>query len=173
MQCRHHIRGQGGGAFFLGSIGYALADNQNVRLDYTYTDQSGDAAPGAENVVSLSYDGQFGDFRFMADVIGGYGDGTDVTGLVLIPSYMLTDKLQVVGRLQYSDGDVVLQKRYEQRVADKAANDYFAAYAGLNYYVCGDNLKFMAGVEYADATGTGSNSGYDGFTYMLAARLYF
>ncbi|QQL46265.1 porin [Sulfuriroseicoccus oceanibius] len=162
-----------GGAFFLGSIGYELGEKQDIRLDYTYTDQSGNAAPGAENVVSLSYDGQYGDFRLIADVIGGFGGGTDVTGVVLLPSYKVTDKLEAVGRLQYSDGDVVIQKRYERRVADKAAEDYFAAYAGLNYYVCSHNLKFMAGVEYANATGHGSDTGFDGFTYLVGARLYF
>lgn len=170
-----------GGMFFLASLGYDMTgicpigkDSADLRLDYSYTDESGVPAPGAQNVVSLNYDGTNGNFRLIWDILGGFGNGTDVFGVVVLPSYHLTEKFEVVGRYQYGDGDVRLQSRYEGRVVNsRNVTNYHAFYAGLNYYICDHNLKLMAGVEYATADSRGGSEGYDGFTYFTGVRLYF
>ncbi len=170
-----------GGMFFLASLGYDLTgicpigkDSADLRLDYSYTDEKGAPGPGAQNVVSLNYDGTNGRFRLIWDVLGGFGDGTDVFGVVLLPSYHITDKFEVVGRYDYANGDVVLQKRYEARVVNsRNVSDYHAFYGGANYYICDHNLKLMAGVEYATASSRGGSEGYDGFTFFTGVRLYF
>ena len=67
----------------------------------------------------------------VTEALLGDGDTTNV-GLVLIPSYDITRKLQVVGRYQLgvSDGDTGLsaQSRYERRVGGGAGETYNALY---------------------------------------------
>lgn len=171
-----------GSAFFLASLGYDLTgicpigkDSADIRLDYTYTDgDGGDAAPGAENVVSLNYDGTNGKFRLIWDLIGGFGGDREVFGASIIPSYMLTDKLELVGRYEFNSGDAQLYSRYERRVADRNVDNYHSVYAGLNYYLCEHNLKLMAGVQYVNAEGASAgDSGYDGVTFLTGVRLFF
>jgi len=170
-----------GSAFFLASIGYDVTgvgpigkDKADIRLDYAYTDETGHAAPGAQNVVSLNYDGTNGKFRLIWDLIGGFGDDRDVFGAILMPSYMITDKLEMVGRYEFNTGDAQLYSRYERRVADRHVDSYHSIYAGLNYYICDNNLKLMAGVQYVNADGDkAGDSGYDGVTFLTGVRLYF
>lgn len=170
-----------GSAFFLASVGYDITgicpigkDSADIRLDYTFTDEDGDAAPGAENVVSLNYDGTNGKFRLIWDLIAGFGDDTDVFGAILMPSYMITDNLELVGRYEFNSGDAQLYSRYERRVADRHVDTYHSVYAGLNYYICENNLKLMAGVQYVNADGADAgDSGYDGVTFLTGVRLNF
>lgn len=170
-----------GDYWYYGSLGYDLTgicpigkDSANIMLDYAYTPEQGTASPGAEHVVSLNYDGSNGKFRLIWDILGGFGGGSDVYGAILMPSYMLTDKLEVVGRYQYADGDVSLQKRYEGTVvSNRDVTNYHALYAGVNYYICDHNLKLMAGVEYASGDSRDGSDGYDGVTFLTGVRLYF
>jgi long-subunit fatty acid transport protein len=46
-------------------------------------------------------------------------------------------------------------------------------YAGLNYYICGDKLKLMAGYEYMTADQYDSTDDITSDTWMLAVRTYF
>lgn len=170
-----------GSAFFLASVGYDLTgsdpfgmEKSDIRLDYTYTDEDGNATPGAENVVSLNYDGKSGNFRLIWDLIGGFGNDRDVFGAIIIPSYKITDNLELVGRYEFNTGDAQLYSRYERRVADRNVDTYHSVYAGLNYYICGNNLKLMAGVQYVNADGANAgDSGYDGVTLLTGLRLNF
>jgi len=98
-----------------------------------------------------------------------------VYGLIVMPYYNLTDRLRFVVRGQYAASDsgdgLRLQRRYERTVADGDRGDsYWAAYAGLNYYIMGDKLKLMSGLEYSDLSG---DNDYDGWTLLTGLRLYF
>ena len=50
---------------------------------------------------------------------------------------------------------------------------YHTLYAGLNYYLCGDNLKVMAGYELASGQLFGTTTDIDSGTWMLGIRTFF
>jgi phosphate-selective porin OprO/OprP len=106
-----------------------------------------------------------------------YGTGySDLFSIVLMPSYDLTDKIELVGRYTFStsedDDGVRLQKRYESSAALNPRGDtYHAIYGGITYRICGDKLKLMTGVEYS--TLSGGDADYDGLTYFAGVRTQF
>jgi len=60
----------------------------------------------------------------------------------------------------------------EELAGAGSGDQYQAIYAGLNYYVAGDNLKFMTGVEYEDISGDRERE-LSGVTLWAAVRAYF
>ncbi|MFT4549506.1 MAG: phosphate-selective porin OprO/OprP, partial [Verrucomicrobiales bacterium] len=112
-----------------------------------------------------------------------YADGYDgdAYGAIIIPTYDLTEKLQLVGRYQYAHGDndsLRAQSRYERRVPDITdggrGEEYHAFYTGLNYYICDHKLKLMAGAEYADLQDKAGDGGdFEGWTLFTGVRMYF
>ncbi len=109
---------------------------------------------------------------------GAY-DGSDVFGFYIEPTYdIIPKKLQLVGRFSYATSDgsygVVDQTRYEKKVADnKGVGDaYISVYGGLQYFIYGDKLKLMSGVEWARLQNPTGDS-YDGTTLLSGIRLSF
>ena len=108
-----------------------------------------------------------------------------VIGFTLEPTWMLLDELfnnndplQLALRYQYAnsseDNGLHLQRRYEETVTQGEGNNYHAMYAGLNYFLYGHKLKFMAGGEYARMKDDANDGGeYSGWTWFGAIRLYF
>ncbi len=180
-----------GGWSTIASVGYDLSENLGLkkaqwRLDFIHSeqDENDEIYTTFENGVSTSLELKNGSWGMVTEALLGDGDTTNV-GLVLIPSYDITRKLQVVGRYQLgvSDGDTGLsaQSRYERRVGGGAGETYNALYLGLNYFLFdGVNvdkkpeqkhrLKLMGGVEYANMDGP---TGYDGWTALAGLRVYW
>lgn len=88
-------------------------------------------------------------------------DGGYVRGGYIMPAYKFTEKIQGVVRYERStaNGTIInAPNRYARRTevtpsdvaGTREGTDYEALYLGANYYVKGDNLKLMAGVEYAE-----------------------
>ena len=109
---------------------------------------------------------------------GAY-DGSDVFGFYIQPTYdLIPKKLQVVGRFSYATSDgsfgVFDQSRYEKKVAaNKGVGDaYISVYGGLQYFIYGDKLKLMSGVEWARLQNPNGDS-YDGTTLISGIRLSF
>jgi len=173
-----------GGYLLNASLACEVGKRGQVRLDYLYND--GDrrnfvATKPYEHSFSLNYSGTFQRLGVIADIIyaAGSDEVPDVWGIVLMPYYKITDKLEGVFRYTYADSDagdgIRLASRYERRVdklgADRGEN-YHSAYLGANYYIYGDKLKLMGGVEYSTAElrdGTDWNS----WTWFGGVRLYF
>ena len=121
------------------------------------------------------------------DILGADGRGTtgDVWGIILIPSYYLTDGLQLVARYQYANGDndgLRLQSRYERLTAPPVGTltdggrgeNYHAFYLGLNYYLYGHKLKLMAGAEYHTMdNGNDAGGKFEGITGLAGVRMFF
>ena len=181
-----------GGYAMSARIGYDVTENTEARFDYFYADQDpeSDAVEPYDNIFSWNTESHWDAIGLYTDII--YGTGTDnknhgdVFGIVLMPTYALTDKLEAVFRYTYSTSDsptgIRLQSRYERPAADlnQRGSDYNAFYLGLNYYICKDKLKLMTGVEYstlgAPAVGSGhdkQSGDYDGWTYFAGVRLYY
>jgi hypothetical protein len=156
------------------------------RLDYIHSDhdEADDVLTAFENGVSTSLELKNGDWGLISEVLFGDGDASN-WGLVLLPTYDITDKLQLVGRYQLglSDEDTGLsaQRRYEREVGGAGGDMYNAFYVGLQYFLFDGRdvakkpdlkhrLKLMGGVEYANMDGP---KGYDGWTALAGVRVYW
>lgn len=182
---------------------YDLAESTTLFFDYQYTDNSGGFInPGTgvigggggagplgdtnlgsifEHVAAVGTESEWGQFGLITDFIyasngltgGGLPVGYDTFGVVIMPYYNLTEKLQFVTRYSYMEEG---REQRTQRFGPNAANrqtveDYHTFYAGLNYYVCKHNLKIMGGYEYATGTQFGAvPNDIDTGTWMLAVR---
>ena len=112
----------------------------------------------------------------------GYDDVGDVWGISLMPArFIHEDKVQLVARYQYansrdSDG-LRWQKRYEREVATPLTGErgdrYHAGYLGLNWYLYGNKLKIMSGVEYSHMSGGSTGGDFSGWTWFNGIRVYF
>lgn len=167
-------------------IGYKMNDNTELRFGYFYGDGAGEDTGIEEydNVFVWTSDSKWGKVGLTTDVVFATGidnnQNSDVFGVIIMPSYDLTEKLQAVFRYQYATSEgaegIRLQSRYERAGAAAPLNtrgdDYNAFYLGLNYRLCGDNLKLMTGVEYATLDG-GKKADWDGWSYLAGVRLFF
>jgi phosphate-selective porin OprO and OprP len=166
------------------SLGYDVGKNGQVRLDYLYN--NGDsrnfvATKPYEHAVSLNYNGTYGKLGLTADLIYGLGAGdvADVWGIVVMPHYSVTENLEGVFRYTYADSEagdgIRLAGRYERQVdnlgVDRGDN-YHSIYFGANYYIYGDRLKVMSGVEYSTAD-LGDGSDWDSWTWFGGVRFHF
>jgi phosphate-selective porin OprO and OprP len=108
---------------------------------------------------------------------GAAGKG-DLYQLMIMPTWLLTDKLEAVFRYQCglssADNGITTLNRQEKTVGKFTGDTYNAAYLGLNYYFYGQKFKLMLGEQYANlGGGTGPNAGYSGWTTLAGFRLYF
>ncbi len=168
---------------------FDLNEATEIHFDYQYTNNSGglvnprgtaDTNLGAnfEHVVALGSKSEFGDFGLITDLIfaangNDVGDllpaGYDSWGLVILPYYNITDKLQLVARYAYmSEGREQRPQRYT--LPRQSVENYHTFYAGLNYYICGNNLKLMAGYEYATGERYLNRGDIDTSSWILAVR---
>ncbi len=134
--------------------------------------------------ISLSTDFEDGPNSFLGQFI--YADGfekrPDVWGFTLMPArFIRGDKLQVVARYQFArstgEGGLQVQNRYESRVPglmkEGLGDRYHAGYLGLNYYIYGNRLKVMTGIEYSDMRGGKKGGDFAGWTGFAGLRLFF
>ncbi len=151
------------------------------RLDYLHSDEATgfyrfeDALAASGHLVHAGFD-------LRAEYMWGerHNDG-NIRGFYVMPSiFLVPDTIQAVFRYEYIKGDdgVALgHNRYADRVPGlfAAGNRYDAYYLGSTYYIAGDNLKLMAGVERAenrDASAGGTGKGR-ATTFIAGVRMQF
>lgn len=175
------------GALLLAELGYSPNPELRIGLDYLSVVGDQEVTSDISHSVSLSadYNQRYtdGDWAFLADVLFGVGDGRqpDVFGLVLLGSYQIDPKWELVGRYQFATSSgpngLRLQRRYERAVpgdgGEQRGERYQAAYLGVNYRIHGDQLKVMAGVEYSHLDGGGDGGDFDGWTWFAGLRTWF
>ena len=123
---------------------------------------------------------------------GDNGDQTnpnregDFGGIVLMPMYWLKDeKLKLVGRYLYQKAEQAEGLKLNSRYAPLAdtrdssidlnsgrGDEHQAVYLGLNYYICGENLKVISGIQHDELQSMGSTQ-YRGWTIGSSIRLWF
>ena len=123
---------------------------------------------------------------------GNNGDQTavnregDFGGVVLMPMYWLMEnKLKLVGRYLYQQSSnaegLKLNSRYIPLADSRDSlidlnsgrgDEHHAIYLGLNYYLCGENLKLINGLQFDDLSSAGSNQ-YKGWTVGSSFRIWF
>jgi phosphate-selective porin OprO/OprP len=178
------------GFYSVTSLGYDFAtelgaDKALLRADYVYNDGDGGntTTKPFENTVGLGFDFKQGRFGVQSNVLraSGLGKQPDAWGFVLMPTYSITPKLELVARYTFLDGEgagaIKPQRRYENEVpgiTGTKGDGYQAGYLGLNYYVYGHKLKFQSGIEYSrmsDSSGKGGD--YSAWNYLAGFRLSF
>jgi phosphate-selective porin OprO/OprP len=172
------------GNFWLGSIGYDFGKQVGLkkallRADYVYNQRNVESTfvKKLEDIgsVVLVLDG--GRWGFSGDVsrATGYGGQGDLFGVVAMPWFNITDKLQLVGRYTYIGGDEansVSFSRYENFVTGGRGDEYNELYAGLNYFFYGHKLKFQTGYSYATMHDRKDDGGrYAGWSWTNAVRV--
>ncbi|MDJ0789302.1 MAG: porin [Myxococcota bacterium] len=190
----------GGEAYYL-NVNHQLANEDNLTFDFLYNDANGDDERNLvltnqgqvlyEWVLSGAWDGRRGKWGLMANVIVG-DNGENLRndpdregifyGFVFLPTYDLTDKLELVGRYAFQgaeeDEGIRTNSRYFRReiktnadVNGGRGSFHHSLYAGANYYICGDNMKIMTGVEWEHLDTPRRDA--DAWTLWLAYRMYF
>ena len=182
-----------GGAMILGKIGYNYTkrtdfDLAEVKFQLLHNTDPGFsdsntcyASPLYSNSVSLSNELTKGPFGLTTEFLWADGErgAGDVYGLYAMPFWFITEKLQLISVMEVaggsSDNAVILPRHFERLIDgdDNTGDRYFATYAGLNYYIRGQQLKLMSGVKYSYLGGTPNGDGFDGWTFMTGVRMAF
>lgn len=165
-----------GGYSIFAHIGYDFKEALGLkkatwRLDFMHSehDENDTLLTAFDNGVATSIDLKQGAYGLTAEVLAGFGPSNNF-GLILTPTYDITKKLQAIGRFQVFSSDEPKgqspQKRYEGSIGAPKGDLYSAAYLGLNYYIYGQKLKLMNGVEYANMSG-----GESSWTWLSGLRV--
>ena len=183
-----------GGTIVLAKVGYNYSkacgfDFAQAGIQYLhnsapgYRVSPGDlASPLFSDCIAIANDLTKGRFSLATEFF--WGDGArgqaDVCGLTAMPSFYLFEKLQLVTTFQVAGSreanGICLPSRYEALapdVGDKRGDAYFAGYAGLNYYFPGHKLTLMSGAKYSHLSGGPGGGDYDGWTWLVGARIAF
>jgi phosphate-selective porin OprO/OprP len=167
------------GEFTLASIGQDYSetsrfDQSSWRFDWLHnTDAASNAAKPYDNSFSLNHSLQQGTWGLHSDLIHAQGDAgnDDKSAIVILPTYDLTDQLQLVARYTYANGDgLAPNKRYEGKAGAQKGDSYQSVYVGLNYYLNDHKLKLMSGIEFSEMDG---ETDYDAYTIFSGLRFYF
>lgn len=177
-----------GGTSYGAGLGYDLKeslglDKADLRLDWLHSDseENDTVLNKYEDIISTTLWLKDGRWSFVAEAFLATGGAPDVFGFYLQPTYdVIPEKLQLVGRYSVSTGDggesVNLQKRYEAQApsldSGGKGETYQSIYLGLQYFIYGDRLKFLAGAEYSHLSG-GPGRDYEGLTFLSGVRFSF
>ncbi len=159
-------------------------------LSYNNADVTDDNEIPHKWATSINAEYDAGKWGIIGDLIVGENndsgnaarEGTFYGAMVMPYYWLVDDKIQWVGQVQYmaSDEDegVRLNSRYVRRTESYGSDvnggrgdQHLSLYTGLNYYLCDHNAKVQAGIEYQDLDTPAGN--VDALTYILAVRTYF
>ena len=150
-------------------------------------DEEGNFGGGFESAIAASIHFAAGPFDLRAEYITGDArNGETTSGFYVMPSVHVTPQIQAVARYEQMTSDsatgVRAASRYARRVpglerpeegADPTRGDAGSSiYLGANYYLAGNNHKFMLGVERAQIENT-SEGTLTSLTVLGAWRMLF
>lgn len=182
-----------GGAMILGKIGYDYTkrtgfDHARAGIHYLHNTEpgfasSGDpASPSYSDSIAISNELAEGAFGLNTEFFWGNGakGRPDIFGITVMPSYYMTEKLQLVTNFQIAgsreENGIFLPLRYESLTSgagDKRGDAYFAGYVGMNYYIYENQLKLMSGVKYSYLDGGTGGGDFNGWTLLAGVRMSF
>ncbi|HWB04269.1 MAG TPA: porin [Verrucomicrobiales bacterium] len=178
-----------GGASFGAGASYDLKDvwhldKATARVDWLHSEsESIDSVLNVyDDIVTATLWIKQGPWNVVGEAFYATGGAPDVFGLYIQPTYDLVPKrLQAVARCSFSTGDgpdsIVAQSRYERAApfltGGGRGDQYQAAYLGFQYFIYGDKLKFLGGVEWAHLNGGGNGGGFDSVTTLAGVRVSF
>lgn len=166
----------------------------DLRADFIYNDETGGFGAGGgefyKNAVALGTNVEFMgvdvSYEYMwarATDVAGFATRPRVRGYSLMPSYFVTDNFQAVARyerIRNTDGGagatLLGHNAYAADISGIAGtgNKYQALYLGGNYYLHGENVKLMGGLELAEVRDT-AVANFQSRTHaaMTAVRMQF
>lgn len=181
------------------NVAYQASDELLLRFDSVYN--NADPSEGDNSVIDYAWAVGFGVeydagiWGVNADAIYGDNGGSDLQpnierrgdfyGVQVTPYFWLVeDRLQVVGQYQYqgSDGQqgVRINSRYGRSEVGPGidlgnggrGDSHHSVYGGLNYYICGNNAKVQAGIEY-QTIDSGNANDLTTLSYLVGFRTNF
>lgn len=173
-----------GSVFTLFSIGRDFADSLGakealLRGNYVYQnpDPGNTFTRQLHHMISANF--KFEDDRWGARADLSFGEGylgqSDLWGMMVMPFFNITPKLQIVARetfLSSSDPNGVRLATYENRVVPGRGDRYQEIYLGANYYFYGHKLKLQSGAQWADMDDIPLDGGsYSGFAWTTGLRV--
>jgi len=176
------------------NLGYQPEGNSENQHDY-----SGPGSPGRQAKYVFGYNPYLAvksdKFQLVAEYLGAdieegsqgesNTDNAQPWGINIIPSYHVTDDIEVVFRYSYFDGDSRGMRiadgirRANDPDSDPAYDKAEAYYLGLNWYLDDNDIKLTAGYEHAefsdrlDGSGKELSDGEDAEAGAFRARLQF
>jgi phosphate-selective porin OprO/OprP len=175
------------GTTWLASVAYDFSkalsvDKALLALDYVYNEENPGRGLFANralgHVLSLNFSYEDGPYGFRSDLVTGDGQlgQSDIWGLVAMPYYHFSDKLQAVFRYTYltsDDADGIRFSRYETfPLRGNRGDEYHEAYLGLNYLLYGHKLKLQTGIQYVSMDDRANSGGeFDGWGWTTGLRL--
>jgi len=172
-------------------VGYDMSgltglDKSDLRVDYLHSEPKagGNVISSYEDIVSVTFMLSQGRFGLANEAYAAFGNTAgrgDVFGVLVEPTWFLVpDRFQLVSRYSFTTGSgtqsVQAQSRYERRSTDLQAGgrggEYHAIYFGGQYFINGDRLKLMAGVEASRLSG-GVGDNLSAVTGFAGVRFFF
>ena len=144
--------------------------HQSPDTDNTFTRQ-------LEHVASLNVKLEADRWGLRADLStgAGYFTQSDLWGVMAMPYFNITDKLQAITRythLSSDDPNGVQLATYENRVVRGRGDDYDEIYVGANYFFYGQKLKLQTGLQFADMNDRANDGGaYSGTSWTTGLRI--
>ena len=173
-----------GDAFMLGVVGYDFGKQLGVREAtltgnylYQHPDVNNTFTKRWEHVMSIHFKLEEPRWGFRSDVskTKGYLGQRNILGVMAMPLFNATDKLQFVARYTYLDSDGVnglSLATYENKVVSGRGDRYTEGYVGANYYFYGHRLKLQTGVQFADMQDRANDGGaYSGTSWTTGLRI--
>jgi phosphate-selective porin OprO/OprP len=173
-----------GSYFTLGLLGYDFAKPLGVRqavltANYVYQpeDPNNTFTRQLEHVLSvhLEFDDEAWGVRSDVSTGAGYLGQSDLWGLMVMPFFNLTGKLQAVGRLTVvgsENPNGVRLGTYENRLVTGRGDRYSELYLGANYFFYDHKLKLQTGVQFADMNDRANDGGaYSGVAWTSGIRV--
>ena len=173
-----------GGEFLLATIGRDFAsalsaDKALLRLNYvdneadplnTFTRPFG-------RIVSLNFDFAQPGWGVRSDYTTGEGylGQSDVSGLMVMPYWNLSERMQIVTRYTWLESDEpngVRIARYERQLTAGNGDEYNEFYVGFNYYWYGHKLKLQTGLQQVDMADVAADGGaHEGWSWTTGFRI--
>lgn len=173
-----------GGWFTLLSGGYDFGKKLGVREAtltgnylYQHPDTDNTFTRRFEHIASAHVRVEQPKWGFRGDVskTAGYLGQRDVLGIMAMPFYNVTSKLQAVVRYTHLDSDGpngLSLNTYENRAARGQGDEYREAYLGASYYFYGHRLKLQSGVQFADMNDAANDGGaFSGVSWTTGLRV--
>jgi len=173
-----------GDAFTLALVGYDFANKLKVKEAtltgnylYQHPDVNNTFTKRWEHVMSIHFKLEQPRWGFRSDVsqTRGYLGQRNVLGVMAMPLFNATDKLQFLARYTYLDSDGInglSLATYENKVVTGRGDRYTEGYIGANYFFYGHKLKLQTGVQFADMQDSANDGGaYSGTSWTTGLRI--
>jgi phosphate-selective porin OprO/OprP len=174
-----------GGMFTLALVGYDFAKPLGVREAvltgnylYQHPDVNNTFTKRFEHIASVHFKLEEPKWGVRTDLskTRGYLGQRDVLGIMAMPYFNATPKLQFVYRYTFLDSDGLNGlglATYENRVVTRGNGDeYRESYVGMNYYFYAHRLKLQSGVQFAEMKDAANDGGaYSGTSWVTGLRI--